>query len=55
MLKKHTSWPVTDETCKRRLLGAWDELSGEIINNWVESITDRLHAVLDRDGRVTAY
>lgn len=51
--RKEPHWD--DETCKQRIYEAWNELSQETINAWIESMPDRLEQVLDREGRMTSY
>ncbi len=53
MLRKHAHWD--DDTVWELALEGWERLSQETINNWCDSMPERLQNVITLEGKLSGY
>ena len=52
-LRKYAHWD--DETTYELAAEGWDRLTQKTINEWIDSMPERLQRCIDADGKLTAY
>ena len=52
-IAKFPTW--TDEELRRLAIEAWNALSQESINGWVDSLVQRMQDVVEGEGKMTGH